>query len=145
MPDWLLTGSARRLAEELEEDGVKLDEHDSVRELLLDFVVDDFLGDPIDFEDELDRLAKERHKCAHVAMASPRFGCERSGSDSSLRDDVRLPCFNQCTLVARGRRSHPSGRTLDERRTIKTSLRSRAQSRLCGDRGRQRARYTLEC
>ena len=36
MSDWLLTGSARRLAEELEEDGVKLDEHDSVRELLLD-------------------------------------------------------------------------------------------------------------
>jgi hypothetical protein len=32
MPDWLLSGSARRLAEELEEDGVKLDEHDSVRE-----------------------------------------------------------------------------------------------------------------
>ena len=36
MSDWLLSGSARRLAEELEEDGVKLDEHDSVRELLLD-------------------------------------------------------------------------------------------------------------
>ena len=36
MSDWLLTGSARRLAEELEDDGVKLDEHDSVRDLLLD-------------------------------------------------------------------------------------------------------------
>ena len=36
MSEWLLSGSARRLAEELEEDGVKLDEHDSVRELLLD-------------------------------------------------------------------------------------------------------------
>ena len=35
MPDWLLSGSARRLAEESEEDGVKLDEHDSVRELLV--------------------------------------------------------------------------------------------------------------
>ena len=34
--DELLSGSARRLAEELEEDGVKLDEHDSVRDLLLD-------------------------------------------------------------------------------------------------------------
>jgi hypothetical protein len=32
----LLSGSARRLAEELEEDGVKLEEHSSVRELLLD-------------------------------------------------------------------------------------------------------------
>ena len=36
MSDWQLSGSARRLAEELEEDGVKLDEHDSVRDLLLD-------------------------------------------------------------------------------------------------------------
>jgi hypothetical protein len=36
MSDWSLSGSARRLAEELEEDGVKLDEHDSVRQLLLD-------------------------------------------------------------------------------------------------------------
>ena len=36
MSDELLSGSARRLAEELEEDGVKLDEHDGVRELLLD-------------------------------------------------------------------------------------------------------------
>src|SRR3954454_10981613 len=36
MSDVLLTGSARRLAEELEEDGVTLDEHDSVRDLLLD-------------------------------------------------------------------------------------------------------------
>ncbi len=31
-----LSGSARRLAEELEEDGVALDEHDHVREVLLD-------------------------------------------------------------------------------------------------------------
>lgn len=36
MSDWSLSGSARRLAEELEEDGVKLDEHDAVRDLLLD-------------------------------------------------------------------------------------------------------------
>ena len=36
MSDELLSGSARRLAEELEEDGVKLEEHDGVRELLLD-------------------------------------------------------------------------------------------------------------
>jgi len=36
MPVELMSGSARRLAEELEEDGVKLDEHDSVRDLLLD-------------------------------------------------------------------------------------------------------------
>ena len=36
MAELLLSGSARRLAEELEEDGVKLEEHDSVRELLLD-------------------------------------------------------------------------------------------------------------
>src|SRR6478752_10146253 len=35
MAELLLSGSARRLAEELEEDGVKLEEHDSVRELLL--------------------------------------------------------------------------------------------------------------
>jgi hypothetical protein len=34
--DDLLSGSARRLAEELEDDGVTLDEHDSVRQLLLD-------------------------------------------------------------------------------------------------------------
>jgi sensor domain DACNK-containing protein/DisA checkpoint controller-like protein len=32
----LLTGSARRLAEELDEDGIELAEHESVRELLLD-------------------------------------------------------------------------------------------------------------
>ncbi|MET0146519.1 MAG: DNA integrity scanning protein DisA nucleotide-binding domain protein [Ilumatobacteraceae bacterium] len=31
-----LSGSARRLSEELEEDGIKLEEHDGVRELLLD-------------------------------------------------------------------------------------------------------------
>ena len=31
MPDWLLSGAARRLAEELEEDGVKLDQHDNSR------------------------------------------------------------------------------------------------------------------
>ncbi len=36
MSDWPLSGSARRLAEELDEDGVKLDEHDSVRDVLLD-------------------------------------------------------------------------------------------------------------
>jgi Probable sensor domain DACNK/DisA bacterial checkpoint controller nucleotide-binding len=36
MSDELLSGSARRLAEELEEDGVKLEEHAGVRELLLD-------------------------------------------------------------------------------------------------------------
>src|SRR3712207_1828604 len=36
MPDELLSGSARRLGEELDEDGVKLEEHDSVRQLLLD-------------------------------------------------------------------------------------------------------------
>ncbi len=36
MTDELLSGSARRLAEELEEDGVKLDEPDSLRGLLLD-------------------------------------------------------------------------------------------------------------
>ena len=34
--DEQLSGSARRLAEELEEDGIKLEEHDSVRDLLLD-------------------------------------------------------------------------------------------------------------
>ncbi|HEU4840922.1 MAG TPA: DNA integrity scanning protein DisA nucleotide-binding domain protein [Ilumatobacteraceae bacterium] len=32
----VLSGSARRLAEELDEDGIKLEEHDTVRELLLD-------------------------------------------------------------------------------------------------------------
>ena len=36
MTSELLSGSARRLAEELEEDGVKLEEHDSVHDLLLD-------------------------------------------------------------------------------------------------------------
>jgi hypothetical protein len=36
MSDWSLSGSARRLAEELADDGVKLDEHESVRDLLLD-------------------------------------------------------------------------------------------------------------
>ncbi len=36
MSDQQLSGSARRLAEELEDDGIKLDEHDGVRELLLD-------------------------------------------------------------------------------------------------------------
>jgi sensor domain DACNK-containing protein/DisA checkpoint controller-like protein len=34
--DELLSGSARRLAEELDDDGIKLEEHDSVRQLLLD-------------------------------------------------------------------------------------------------------------
>ena len=37
MAEWLLSGSARRLAEELDEAGIKLeDEPDSVRELLFD-------------------------------------------------------------------------------------------------------------
>jgi DisA bacterial checkpoint controller nucleotide-binding len=36
MSDELLSGSARRLAEELEEDRIKLDEDDSVRDVLLD-------------------------------------------------------------------------------------------------------------
>ena len=36
VPEELLSGSARRLAEELEEDGVKLEEHEQVRDLLLD-------------------------------------------------------------------------------------------------------------
>ena len=36
MSDLLLSGSARRLAEELEDDGVKLEEDESVRQLLLD-------------------------------------------------------------------------------------------------------------
>jgi hypothetical protein len=36
MSEWLLSGPARRLAEELEEAGIKLDEDDDVRELLLD-------------------------------------------------------------------------------------------------------------
>jgi hypothetical protein len=36
MSDERLSGSARRLAEELEEDGVKLDEHERVRDMLLD-------------------------------------------------------------------------------------------------------------
>src|SRR5215216_2854512 len=36
MSEWLLSGPARRLAEELEESDIKLDEDDSVRELLLD-------------------------------------------------------------------------------------------------------------
>ena len=36
MPAELMSGSARRLAEELDEDGIKLEEDDSVRELLLD-------------------------------------------------------------------------------------------------------------
>ena len=36
MSDEPLSGSARRLAEELEEDRIKLDEHDSVRDVLLD-------------------------------------------------------------------------------------------------------------
>ena len=36
MSDELLSGSARRLAEELEDDGVKLEEDDRVRQLLLD-------------------------------------------------------------------------------------------------------------
>src|SRR5689334_24636247 len=31
-----LSGSARRLAEELDEDGIELEEHDAVRDLLLD-------------------------------------------------------------------------------------------------------------
>ena len=34
--DEQLSGAARRLAEELEEDGIKLEEHDQVRDLLLD-------------------------------------------------------------------------------------------------------------
>ena len=34
--EWLLSGSARRLAEELDEAGIKLDEPDAVRELLFD-------------------------------------------------------------------------------------------------------------
>jgi hypothetical protein len=34
--DELLTGSARRLAEELDDDGIKLEEHDALRQLLLD-------------------------------------------------------------------------------------------------------------
>jgi Probable sensor domain DACNK len=36
VPEELLSGSAHRLAEELEEDGVKLQEHEWVRDLLLD-------------------------------------------------------------------------------------------------------------
>jgi DisA bacterial checkpoint controller nucleotide-binding len=36
VPVELMSGSARRLAEELDEDGIKLEEDDSVRELLLD-------------------------------------------------------------------------------------------------------------
>ena len=36
MTSELLSGSARRLAEELEEDGVELEEHESVHDLLLD-------------------------------------------------------------------------------------------------------------
>jgi hypothetical protein len=36
MSDLQLSGSARRLAEELEDDGIKLEEHHGVRELLLD-------------------------------------------------------------------------------------------------------------
>ena len=36
MPAELMSGSARRLAEELDEDGIKLEDDDAVRELLLD-------------------------------------------------------------------------------------------------------------
>jgi len=36
MPVELMSGSARRLAEELEEDGIKLEEHERVRDVLLD-------------------------------------------------------------------------------------------------------------
>ena len=36
MPAELMSGSARRLAEELDEDGIKLEDDHTVRELLLD-------------------------------------------------------------------------------------------------------------
>ena len=81
MPDWLLSGSARRLAEELEEDGVKLDEHDSVRERCCSTLSSMIFWETRSILRTSLTAAKQRNGTSAptwLAMASPRFGCELS-------------------------------------------------------------------
>jgi hypothetical protein len=49
------------------------------------FVVEDFNGDPLNFEDELAVLASERHKCAHVASHGVTTVWLRAVPDQILR------------------------------------------------------------